>query len=60
MEDAREDKKKVASQMKSFLFQSGEIELELKALKTKYNAEVDTLEKLDPSFATLKRLRALI
>ena len=55
--NAREDKKKVAAQLKQFMFQQGELELEVKALKTKYSAETDALEKIEPSFSTLKKLR---
>ena len=58
--DSRDDKKKVASQLKAFMFQQGALELEIKALKTKYMAEVETLERLDPVYSTLKRLRSLI
>lgn len=42
------------------MFQEGELDLEIKALKTKYTAETDTLEKLEPVFSTIKRLKALI
>lgn len=42
------------------MFQQGEVELEIKALKTKYTSEVDNLEKLDPIYSTIKRLKTLI
>jgi hypothetical protein len=45
--------------MKSIIVESGEIEHEIKALKVKYNSEVDSLEKLEPIYSTLKRLKAL-
>ena len=45
--------------MKSVIVDSSEIEHEIKALKVKYNYEVDQLEKLEPVYSTLKRLRAL-
>ena len=42
------------------MFQQGEQELEIKALKAKYTGEVEQLEKLDPIYSTLKRLKSLI
>ncbi len=60
MEVAFEAKKNVAVQLKGFLFTKGELELEVKALKTKHNAEADALQKLEPPYSTLKRIKALV
>jgi hypothetical protein len=45
--------------MKSIIVESGEIDYEIKALKIKYTTEIDQLEKLEPIYSTIKRLRAL-
>lgn len=42
------------------MFSCNEVEHEIKALKTKYQAEVEVLEKVEPIFSTLRRLRAQI
>jgi hypothetical protein len=39
------------------MFEHSERELELKVLRTKYFQEVENLEKVEPSHATLRRLR---
>jgi hypothetical protein len=46
--------------MKELMFQKGEIDHEMATLKVKYKAEVDQLEKLEPIYSTLKKLRSLI
>lgn len=38
----------------------GDVESEINALKAKYRSEVDSLEKIEPIFSTLKKLRGLI
>lgn len=60
MELAKEEKRKVAHLMKDMMFQKGEVDHEVSTLTTKYKAEVDSLEKLESIFSTLKKLRALI
>lgn len=57
---ARDEKRKVAVQMKEVMFAKNEVEAEIGALKTKYKSEVEGLEKLEPIFQTLKKLRSLI
>lgn len=47
---ARDDKRKVAVQMKEIMFAKNEIEAEIGALKTKYKSEIEGLEKLEPIF----------
>ena len=47
-------------QIKQQIFSATEVEHEIKALKTKYQSEVEQLEKVEPIFSTLRRLRALI
>ena len=42
------------------MFQKGEVDHEISALSTKYKAEVEQLEKLEPIFSTLRKLRGLI
>jgi hypothetical protein len=59
MESARDEKKTVAMQLKQQMFSQSEIEREVKNLKTKFNAEVEVLEKMEPIYTTLRRLRAL-
>lgn len=46
--------------MKDALFQKNEVEAEISSLNTKCKAESDGLEKLEPIFATLKKIRAVI
>ena len=57
---ARDEKRGVATQMKEFMFAKNEIDAEIGALKTKYKAEIESLEKLEPIFQTLKKIRGLI
>jgi chromosome segregation ATPase len=38
----------------------GEIESEINALKIKYKSEIESLERVEPIFGTLKKLRSLI
>jgi hypothetical protein len=59
MESARDEKKTVAMQLKQQMFSQSEIEREVKNLKTKFNNEVEVLEKMEPIYTTLRRLRAL-
>jgi hypothetical protein len=47
---ARDDKRKVAVQMKEIMFAKNEVEAEIGALKTKYKSEIEGLEKLEPIF----------
>ena len=47
---ARDEKRKVAVQMKEVMFAKNEIEAEIGALKTKYKSEIEGLEKLEPIF----------
>lgn len=42
------------------MFQKNEHEVEVRALKTKHNVEVDSLEKLEPAYSTVKRLKSLL
>lgn len=53
---AKEERRKVAFSMKDLMYQKGEVDHEISALKTKYKAETDQLEKLDPIFSTIKKL----
>ena len=41
------------------LVEKGEVELELKVLQKKQQTDIDALERLEPVFSTLKRLKAL-
>ena len=50
MQGAKEEKRKVAMQMKEVMFLKNEAEAEINSLKTKYKAEVGNLEKLEPIF----------
>ena len=56
---AKEEKRKVAHAMKDALFQKNEVEAEIGSINTKYKAEVDGLEKIEPIFQTLKKLKTL-
>ena len=47
---ARDDKRKVAVQMKEVMFAKNDIEAEIGAFKTKYKSEIEGLEKLEPIF----------
>lgn len=47
---ARDDKRQVAVQMKEIMYAKNEIDAEIGALKTKYKAEIEGLEKLEPIF----------
>jgi hypothetical protein len=47
---AKEEKRKVAHAMKDALFQKNEVEAEIGSINTKYKAEVDGLEKIEPIF----------
>lgn len=42
------------------MFTSNEFEVEIRTLKTKYQTEVEALEKIEPLYSTLRRLKALI
>ena len=42
------------------MYQSGELELELKALRVKERADIEALEKLEPIYSTLKKLKRAI
>ena len=46
--------------MKEIMFAKNEIEAEIGALKTKYKSEIEGLEKLEPIFQTLRKIRGLI
>ena len=46
--------------MKDIMSQKGEVDHEIQALKIKYKAEVEQLEKIEPIFSTLKKLIGLI
>lgn len=39
------------------MFLENENEIEIKSLKAKLNSEVEVLEKIDPLYSTLRRLR---
>ena len=60
MEVAFEAKKNVAVQLKGFLFTKGELELEVKDLKKKHNAEADACQKLKHPTSTMNRKKALV
>ena len=47
---AKEEKKRVAHAMKDALFQKNEVEAEISSINTKYKAEVEGLEKIEPIF----------
>jgi hemerythrin-like domain-containing protein len=57
MEKARTKKRAVAGQMKQAMFETNELEMEGKALHTKYMSQVDQLEKSESSYPTLRRLK---
>ena len=57
---AKEEKRKVAHAMKDALFQKNEVEAEIGSINTKYKAEVEGLEKIEPIFQTLKKLKSFI
>ncbi len=56
---AKEEKRKIAHAMKDALFQKNEIDAEISSINTKYKAEVEGLEKIEPIFQTLKKIKAL-
>lgn len=59
-ESALSDKAKIARVIREVMAGKGDVESEINAHKAKYRAEVDLLEKVEPIFATLKKLRGLI
>lgn len=59
MEAARDEKRQVAGLLKQQMFTQSEMEREVQSLKTKFNAEVGVLEKMEPIFTTLRRLRSM-
>jgi chromosome segregation ATPase len=60
MVTAKEEKRKVAHAMKDALYQKNEVEAEIGSINTKYKAEVEGLEKIEPIFQTLKKIKAII
>ena len=60
IEAAKEERRKLAHQMKESMFHKGEIDHEVSALKTKYRAEIEQLEKVEPIFSTLNKLKTFI
>ena len=57
---ARDEKRKVAVSMKEVMFAKNEADAEIAALKTKYRSEIEGLEKLEPIFQTLKKIRSMV
>jgi hypothetical protein len=57
---AKDEKRKVAHSMKDALFQKNEVEAEIGSINTKYRAEVEGLEKVEPIFSTLKKIKGLV
>ena len=50
----------MARVIRELMTSKGDVESEINALKVKYHSEVDSLEKIEPIFSTLKKLRGLI
>lgn len=59
-EVASGERAKIARVIREVMAGKGDIESEINALKAKYKSEVDALEKVEPVFQTLKKLRQLI
>jgi len=57
---AKDEKRKVAHSMKDALFQKNEVEAEIGSINTKFKAEVEGLEKVEPIFSTLKKIKGLV
>jgi len=50
MARSKEEKKAVAVAMKEALFQKNEAEAEVGSISTKFKAEVEALEKIEPTY----------
>jgi len=57
---AKNERRKVAHGMQEIKFQKGEVDHEIQALAVKYKAETEQLERIEPVYSTIKKLRALI
>ena len=60
IENARTEKKRVAMQVKARMFEFDEAQLAAQSLKTKLGGLESQLEKVEPIYATHRRLRAQI